>query len=243
MQVLKGWRTVERLQQIMKPPPLINALNQRVQSGQYEKIVPDVYGPRHSIDPMRMYESIVGPDLAQQSVAAQFNEIMARKAENPQIGETSLQRVLSGIGPQNYSEDFLGQALKGAKGQFDTLRDVLQTIRKGNLEGANPSGTGAHIIGMMQGAWATKLALDYLIHGQAPDTTDVLSLVAPDILGKILFSKTGIRLVAQGIKAQTPRQIAQIASQMVALMNMPSAAEQDQQRRTLQAQDAAFAAH
>ena len=240
-QILQTWRDGEAIHSQMRPPPIFGAMAQQAQRGEYEKMIPSVMGPNKSLQPLQDFQNLVGPELSQQAAGAQMRNILLNRTGNAQEGGTSLNRALTAMGPQQYQPRFLEQMLGDQAAPVETLRGVLQSIQGGHLAGGNPSGSARVAMGYLQLTTIVGLAGQMIATGNIDPAklgAESLAIMSPQLLGRMLFSPTGIRWLSTGLHpGRSFQELVHAATQLATLSQMPSAAER------VQLKQEALAAH
>lgn len=234
VKILKTFQDAKAVSRQMEVPQIIEAIAKQAQAGSYEEIVPSIMGPNKSLAPMKTMQDLIGPDLSHQAAASQLQNIAINRAENPQIGETSIQRVLTALGPQHYTPEALQQMLGPEQAsQLQSLRSVLQAVQAGRLAGENASNSGRLLIGAGQMLGMMHVAYNVATTGNldSSDKREIAMLLTPQLVGKILFSPTGIRLLSEGLRPQKTKTLVHLGTQLGYLLASPSAAETSRLRQ------------
>lgn len=234
VKILRTLQDAKTLGGQMETPEVIHALAKQAQTGDYEKIVPTIMGPHKSLAPMQTVQNLIGPDLSGQAAASQLHNVLINRAGNAQVGENSLQRALTAIGPQQYTPEALQQMLGPENAtQLQSLRSVLQTVQSGRLAGENASNSGRLLIGAGQMLGMMRIAYNVAAHGSVSDQdkVEIGMLLTPQLIGRMIFSPTGVRLLSEGLRPQKTQTLVHLGTQLGYLLASPSAAETERLKR------------
>jgi hypothetical protein len=164
--------------------------------------------PRTTPEAIQRAQEVVGRKAWKQLTASWLDDIATRKAVDPQTQTFSIPRFLTETSPQKFSPQVMTQILGPAKAQeFEKFRKVLSQIAIARLAGINPSETARGVLSADQVFKVFQLGAAGGLAGMGLATVSpvmmsgaLASVTGPKLLGKLLFSETGIKWLSEGMR-------------------------------------------